>query len=840
MSDNKYNGLSSAEAKRLLSVHGRNELAGNKKRNIFVMFLQQMNDFMIYTLIAAATISFGVSYMKGEPDYIEPAIILIIVVVNAVIGVIQESKAEQSINALKKMAEPHAAVLRDGMWGKLPTNEIVPGDVIMFETGNLVPADSRIISGNNIMIDESALTGESVPVIKSVNDDNMVYSGCMVSYGHGTALVTKTGMNTRIGHVADMLINEDNPDTPLQVRLAKAGKTLSIAALAICIVIFIMGLTKNIPLTDMFMTSVSLAVAAIPEGLPAIVTIMLSIGVTRMAANKAIIRKLPAVETLGSTTVICSDKTGTLTENRMTIEGAYNFHGSKINSYEHKKIILSLGALCNNSILQNDNAIGEPTENALLLGASELIDVKSLKEKCTRTTEYPFDSGRKFMTTIHRRRDGYFAAVKGAPDVIIPRCSYYMADADTILPMTELHRRSIIDVNEKLAGGGFRVIAVAYNDTTVSRSSQSAAENNLTFAGFITLIDPPRPEVKNSIKECKTAGIRTIMITGDHAATAAKIAGELGISNHDPLILTGAMLDKMSDNELNNAVKKCNIFARVTPEHKLRIVRALQSHGNIVAMSGDGVNDAPALKAADIGCAMGMNGTDVARNASDMILEDDNFATIAIAVREGRNIYDNIKKAIHFLISCNIGEILTIFMSIMFGLAAPLCPVQLLWINLITDSLPALSLGFEPPEKDIMNRPAVSPGKGIFSDGMGLKIFVEGIFIGSIALLAYALGARHGNDTAATMCFAVLGLSQISHSFNSRSEYSLLHIGIFSNPRLLISAIVCITLQIVVICLPALNSIFSTTALSSTEWIITAVLSLLPVPVMELQKNISK
>lgn len=838
MNSRKYKGLSSIEAKKQLTIYGKNELKEAKRANILTRFFQQMNDFMIYTLLAAAAISFGISYMQGKPDYIEPAIILIIVIVNAVIGVIQESRAEHSINALKKMAEPHATALRDNTWTSIPTSELVPDDVIMLETGGLVPADCQIISGNNIMIDESALTGESVPISKSVTDDNKAYAGCMISYGHGTALVTETGMNTRIGHVADMLLTEDNPDTPLQIRLANVGRILSITALIICIIIFVMGLMKHIPAIEMFMTSVSLAVAAIPEGLPAIVTIILSIGVTHMAINKAIIRRLPAVETLGSTTVICSDKTGTLTENRMKISSIHDTNGNKISSAGHKKVVLSLGALCNNSIIQAGKVLGEPTENALLSGACQCINIDSLKNKCTRINEYPFDSDRKYMTTIHKNDNNFFAAVKGAPDVLIPKCSYYMSDENNIKEITASCRKSMLEVNEGLAAEGLRVIAVAYNDNINSHSTRNKAENGLTFAGFITLIDPPRPEVYGSIKECKSAGIRTIMITGDHAATAAKIADELGISSKDSLVLTGAKLDKMSDEELSNTINKCSVFARVTPEHKLRIVRALQAKGNIVAMSGDGVNDAPALKAADIGCAMGMNGTDVARGAADMILEDDNFATIAAAVRQGRNIYDNIKKAVHFLLSCNIGEILTIFLGVMFGLDTPLLPVQLLWINLITDSLPALSLGFEPPDKNIMSRPVTSTAKGIFSDGMGLKVLIEGIFIGSITLLAYTIGMKHGTDTARTMCFAVLGLSQISHSFNSRSDYSLSQIGLLSNPKLLISAIICITLQLIVICVPVLGAIFETVALNPNEWGIVAILSLLPIPVVELQKRI--
>lgn len=843
-------GLSSGEAAKLLRKYGRNELKSAGKDGILKKFLMQMNDFMIYTLLAAAGISFGVSYIKGEPDYVEPVIILIIIVVNGIVGVIQEAKAEQSINSLKKMAAPQAVVLRDSTWVKINAAEVVPGDIIMLETGNMIPADGCILSGDNLMTDESALTGESIPVNKNelsaghtqdntIDDSNMVYSGCVVCYGHGTALVTATGMSTRIGHIAGMLINEPVPDTPLQKKLAQTGRILSITSLIICIVIFVMGLIKNIPPLDMFMTSVSLAVAAIPEGLPAIVTIMLSIGVTRMASKRAIIRRLPAVETLGSTTVICSDKTGTLTLNKMTVKNIYNISGILDSGNSGHNKILSLAALCCNSIIQNDSVIGEPTENAIISAAADALNIDSLYKEYPRVKEYPFDSKRKLMSTVHKNHNSIISVTKGASDVLIPMCSYYSDDYGNISPLSSDMKKTILKDVNSLAGEGLRIIAVAYKEKLKSYNMPDV-ENNMIYAGIITMIDPPRPEVPDSVKECHLAGIRTIMITGDHAATALNIAEELGItSSHNMDVITGPELENMSDDNLRVKSRHCNVYARVTPEHKLRIVKALQANGEITAMTGDGVNDAPALKAADIGCAMGASGTDVARNASDMILEDDNFATITAAVREGRNIYDNIRKAVHFLISCNIGEILTIFLSIMLGLITPLTPVQLLWINLITDSLPALSLGFEPPAGDIMRKKPIIPGKSIFSDGMGFRVLYEGLFIGSISLVAYAIGCRSDYITGSTMCFAVLSLSQISHSFNSRSESSLRHIGFFSNPRLIISAIICITLQTVVICIPSLHSIFNTTSLTVYEWGMVILLSLLPVPVVELQKQLS-
>jgi len=841
-------GLSSNEAAKLLIKYGNNELPSAPKKNLLVRFLMQLNDFMIYTLIVAAFISFCVSYMNGTPDYVEPAIILIIIIVNGIIGMIQEAKAEHSINALKSITAPMALVCRDNIWSKIPASKLVPGDIIKLETGDIVPADAKLITSNNLMTDEASLTGESVPVNKSAsstNDtkhDNMVYSGCPVCYGNGEGLVTATGMSTKLGQVAGMLISENTPDTPLQKRLAKTGKILSIISLIICIIIFFMGIAKHMAITDIFMTSVSLAVAAIPEGLPAIVTIMLSIGVTRMASRNAIIRKLPAVETLGATTIICSDKTGTLTMNKMKVNNVYCYNGLCNGSLSEK--ILTLGAMCNNSIFQNDTIVGEPTENALLEAATHVTNINMINSICPRIQEYPFDSAKKLMTTVHRCKTGIKTVSKGAPDILIPLCSHYIDDKDRIQSMSANDKTKLLELNTSLAYAGLRVIAVGYredmNISSYNKVPRNFVEKNIIFAGLITLLDPPRPEAKDAIQECHTAGIRTIMITGDHAATATRIASNLGITDNCDKTdaITGSMLDQMSDAELNKKINHCNIFARVTPEHKLRIVKALQHNGEVVAMTGDGLNDAPALKAADIGCSMGITGTDVARNASDMVLEDDNFATITHAAKEGRNIYDNIRKAIHFLISCNIGEIMTIFMSILLGFTAPLYPVQLLWINLVTDSLPALSLGFEPADKNIMKRPPISPKSGMFSDGLGVRIILEGILIGCISLVAYALGLRLNPATANTMCFAVLGLSQIAHSFNTRNENSLLTIGFFGNPRLVISAVICIMLQLFVICIPVLNGIFNTVPLATHEWSIVILLSLLPVPVVELQKKI--
>lgn len=847
-SSSSSTGLSAAQAKQLLQKYGKNELPSASSNSFLKMFFMQFKDFMIYTLLCAAGISFAVSYINGEPDFIEPGIILIIIIVNALIGVFQEKKAEHSLAALKKMTAPSATVLRDSSWQKIPSADIVPGDIIMLETGYLVPADTRIITSHNLMADESSFTGESQPVSKypdTLSPDthlsdrhNMVYSGCMICYGHGIGIVCATGVNTELGAIADMLIGEDAPETPLQKRLAVTGKILSITALLICIIIFVAGVIMKRPIIDMFMTSVSLAVAAIPEGLPAIVTIMLSLGVTKMAENNAIIRKLPAVETLGSTTVICSDKTGTLTQNKMHVIKEYCFSGEIPLSSPYGKKLLCMCSLCNNSIIQNTETIGEPTENALLNAANDSgIDIYALKKRYRRIQEIPFDSTRKLMTTLHTDNNTTFSITKGAPEILIPLCTHYESGNGKILPLNYSMRRQLLSKNNLYASEGLRILSVAYKND-ISTHDIKNCESGLTFAGFIALIDPPRKEAYHAVKECINAGIRPVMITGDHAATAAKIASELGIKDKNSKVITGSMLSEMSDEELDKNISKYRVFARVLPEHKLRIVRSLQKNGEIVAMTGDGVNDAPALKASDIGCAMGITGTDVAKNASDMILEDDNFSTITLAVREGRRIYDNIKKSIHFLISCNIGEIITIFFAILFGLTAPLCAVQLLWINLITDSFPALSLGMEPPDKNIMKRPPVSPDAGIFSGGLGLKIALEGAFIGSLALTAYAIGLNTSPASANTMCFAVLGLTQLFHAFNSRSDKSLFEIGFFKNRKLVISTILCAFLQAVTICVPTLNPVFNTVMLSAWEWVVVIGLSFMPIPVIELQKRI--
>ncbi|MDD5935671.1 MAG: calcium-translocating P-type ATPase, PMCA-type [Clostridiales bacterium] len=841
-------GLSDAEAEKRLQKFGKNELETVKGKSLIARFFAQFSDFMIIVLICAALISFGVSVMQGEADYVDPIIIFAIIILNSILGVIQEAKAERSLEALKKMAAPNAIVLRNGKQCSIPSCNLVPGDVIFLDTGHYVPADARLISCTNLKVDESSLTGESHPVEKEADivlkentmlgdRKNMVPSSGIVTYGRGMAVVTSTGMHTEVGHIAKMIMQDDTPDTPLQKKLAKTGKVLGLAALAICIIIFLLGTIQGRGAFDMFMTSVSLAVAAIPEGLPAIVTIMLSLGVQRMAKKNAIIRKLPAVETLGSATFICSDKTGTLTQNVMTITEIASIQGIE---NEHKPFasrILEMAALCTNARMEDGmkEAIGEPTEKAIVMAAyRNHIDKAVLENHKPRVREIPFDSSRKLMTTAHKLKDGkYLIITKGAYDVLIKRCTHVDRDGQAI-PCLHKEQAQLEHTCLAMTEKALRVLAVAYKitDRSINYMKDDALESDLTLLGLLGMIDPPREEVKAAVATCKAAGITPVMITGDHVSTACAIAKTLGILPPDSKELgaiTGEELNRLSDKELQQNIYKYRVFARVSPTHKVRIVKALQKRGEVVAMTGDGVNDAPALKAADIGCAMGLSGTDVAKNAADMILADDNFATIVSAVKEGRGIYDNIRKSIHFLLSSNIGEILTIFIAILFGLPAPLAAVQLLWINLVTDSLPAISLGVEPAPDDIMLKKPVSQKKGMFADGLIFKIIFEGAMIGSLALIAYVKGGQ-------TMCFAVLSLSQLFHAFNMRSEHSILKIGLFTNMKMVISFIVCTIMQVSVISIKSLASIFKVTPLCPDQWFTVFALSIVPIIIVELQK----
>lgn len=875
-------GLSDKEVKQRQQTYGRNQLEAKKGKSLFRKFIAQFADFMIIILICAAIISFIVSYIDGELDFVDPIIILLIIILNATLGVLHETKAEKALEALKKMSAPNAHVLRNGKFDFIDSSELVPGDIILLETGYFVPADARLVNAVNLKVEEASLTGESHPVDKvaeaTLSPDtnlgdrcNLVMATSTVTFGRGIAVVVATGMNTQVGHIAKMIMEDETPMTPLQKRLAKTGKILGIAAIVICAIIFILGLLKNMPVFDMFMTSVSLAVAAIPEGLPAIVTIMLSLGVQRMAKKNAVIRKLPAVETLGSATVICSDKTGTLTQNVMTVTEISSLQGKEDPGSKFGSFLLSHAALCNDAILQMDkntaSATGEPTEKALILAAYHAgLKKPDLDKKYKRINEIPFDSTRKLMTTIHSSQDHTYRSVtKGAFDFLINRCTHIYING-TQYALSSQDKNRLYALNNAMTARALRVIAVAYKNIAKSdtiKVSSSELENGLTFIGLIGMIDPPRMEVKSAVALCKQAGIKPVMITGDHVLTAKAIAKELGILNDSSEAITGEELSRMDAEQLAKAIPRYSVFARVSPEHKVRIVKAYQSRGEVVAMTGDGVNDAPALKAADIGCAMGITGTDVAKNAADMILTDDNFATIVSAIKEGRGIYDNIKKAVHFLLSSNIGEILNIFVAILLGLPTPLVAVQLLWVNLVTDSLPAISLGVEPTAKDIMMKKPIPPDKGMFADGLAFRIIVEGIMIGSLALTAFAIGYHYYDIPAMaisvakqeitdaraaanipwvgrTISFAVLSLSQLFHSFNMRSEHSLSEVGLFSNPKLILSFIICSFLQIAVISFPRLADLFQVVPLTFRQWAIVFLLSIAPIVIVELQKKLNQ
>ena len=828
------NGLNDEEILKRRTKYGKNELENNKKEGIIIKFLKQFNDFMIIILIIASIVSAGISWYQGENDYIDSIIIIAIVVLNAIMGVLQEAKAEKSIESLKKMTPQMSKVIRNGKEIEIHSEELVIGDIVILEAGNSVPADCRIIESFNLKVEESSLTGETEAVEKDGNvickkgiplGDivNMTFMGSTVVNGHARVVVTDIGMNTRVGKIANMIIENESPETPIQKKLNQVGKILGVICLIICLVIFLIGIIKKIPPMEMFMTSVGLAVAAIPEGLPAIVTIMLSIGVTKMSKRNSIIRKLPAVETLGSSNVICSDKTGTLTQNKMKVV--------EIKS-EKPNLAMELATMCTDSKIEtNSNKIdivGEPTEIAIVeIAYKNKLNKNELYKLMPRVNEIPFDSNRKMMTTIHKLQNGKYRVItKGAPDVLLNKC-------------IGINKERILKENEKMANKALRVIAVAYKEveSLPNKIDSINIEKNLTFVGLIGMIDPPREGVKEAVETCKKAGIKTVMITGDHIATAKAIAEKIGILSKNDKALTGAELDKIDQETFEKEVKNYTVFARVTPEHKVRIVKAWQKNGAVVAMTGDGVNDSPALKSADIGIAMGKGGTDVAKNASDMILVDDNFVTIVDAVKQGRNIYDNIRKAIHFLIATNIGEIVTIFMGLVLGLKSPLLAIQLLWINLVTDSLPAIAIGLEPPEKDIMERKPVDSKKGIFADGLWNKIIVEGVMIGMLTLIAFSIGNKYyGIEVGRTMAFISMGLLELVHSFNIKSEKSILKVGILENKFLIGSFILGIFVQTIVILIPTLANIFDVVNLTSTQWLITLGISILPIPIMELQK----
>ena len=833
LNTNEKNGLKEEDVKKLQKEEGKNKLQDSKKESIFIKFIKQFNDFMIIILIIASIISAIVSKVQGENDYIDSIIIILIVILNAIMGVVQEQKAEKSIEALKKLTPQKAKVIRNSKKTEINAEDLVKGDIIILETGNYIPADCRLLETYNFQVEESSLTGENIPSEKNANIicnknsalgdmKNMAFMASIVVNGHAKAVVTEIGMNTTVGKIAKMMITNKAPETPIQKKLSQVGKILGIVCLAICILIFLIGLIKNIEPIEMFMTSVGLAVAAIPEGLPAIVTIVLSIGVTKMAKKNSIIRKLPAVETLGSSNVICSDKTGTLTQNKMKV--------TEIKS-NNKDLAIQYGALCTDCEISDNKVIGEPTEKAIVEKALEMgKNKKDIEKQMPRINEIPFNSNRKMMTTIHQNGNKYIVITKGAPDILLERC----IDKDK-----STYKRQ----NSEMTNKALRVMGVAYKELTTlpSKINSDTIENNLKFLGLIGMIDPPREGVKEAVETCKRAGIKTVMITGDHIETAKAIARDLNILTIKDKAITGQELDKIPQKELEKNIKEYSVFARVTPEHKVRIVKAWQHTGAVVAMTGDGVNDSPALKNADIGIAMGKNGTDVAKNASDMILTDDNFVTIVEAVKQGRNIYDNIKKAIHFLIATNIGEIVTIFMGLILGMKSPLLAIQLLWVNLVTDSLPAIALGLEPAEKDIMKRKPINSKKSIFADGLWNKIIVEGIMIGMLTIVSFSIGNKYyGLEIGRTMAFITIGLLELIHSFNIKSEESIFNIGIFENKYLIGSFILGVIIQTIVVIIEPLADIFKLSQLNVTQWTITILISILPIPIMELQKKIDK
>ena len=844
-------GLSEEEAQKRFERYGPNNLKEKKKESIFVKFIKQFNDFMIITLIIAAIISAVVSKLNGEADYIDSIIIVAIVIFNAIMGLVQEQKAEKSLEALKKMSAPNAKVRRNGRVQEIDATMVVPGDIVILEAGNYVPADCRLINSYNLKIEESALTGETIPSLKDSSKIlkentamgdlcNMVFATTIVVNGHGEAIVVETGMNTRVGKIAGMIIEDESPETPIQKKLAEVGKILAIACIIICVLIFVIGIFKKIPIIEMFMTSVGLAVAAIPEGLPAIVTIMLSIGVTKMAKKNSIIRKLPAVETLGSSSVICSDKTGTLTQNKMTVTEVRNCFG-RANSNE-RKFIFELGTMCTDTTEERINGklgfVGEATEVAISNAAMEEGVSKSfLYDEMKRINDIPFDSKRKMMTTIHKYGNGYRIITKGAPDVLLKRCSNCYSGGQ-IVPIFS-KKDDINEQNNQMAEKALRVIAVAYKDVEKLPEMQDV-EKDLIFCGLIGMIDPPREGVKEAVRTCRRAGIKTVMITGDHLQTAKAIAKELGILKRGDLAIDGETLERMSQHELEQNIMDYSVFARVSPEHKVRIVKAFQSTGAVVAMTGDGVNDAPALKNADIGIAMGKGGTDVAKNAADMILLDDNFVTIVEAVKQGRNIYDNIKKAIHFLISTNIGEIVTIFFGLVLGIKSPLLAIQLLWINLVTDSLPAIALGLEKEEENIMSRLPRNPKKNLFADGLWWKIMIEGAMFGIFTLLAFSIGNRlYSVEVGRTMAFLTLGILELVHSFNIKSEESIFKIGVFENKYLIGALVLGVILQVIVVVVSPLAQIFSLVPLTGIQWLYTVLIAIAPIPIVEIQKAVN-
>ena len=844
-------GLNQRECQRRLEQYGKNELRPAKRRGLPARFFSQFQDLMVLILLAAAAVSFAVSWVRGDGEYVDSLIILAIVVCNAVIGTVQEVRADRAIQALKKLSSPHAWVIREGRRQRVESSQLAPGDLVVLQAGDLVPADLRLLKSAELKIEESALTGESVPAEKDAGArcpqnaplgerKNMAFASTGVASGAGVGVVAATGMDTAMGRIAHMLEHEQSPQTPLQQRLKRMGKVMGVGVVLICAVIFLLGLFQQRPPLEMFMIAISLGVAAIPEGLTAVVTIVLAMGIKRMAQKRAIVRHLPAVETLGSTQVICSDKTGTLTQNKMTVVAFSSARGEERLDSPAAQFALELATLCSDAQEVGEKITGDPTETAFLRACKR---GKGELEGCyPRVGEIPFTSARKRMTTAHRLPEGGFRLIaKGAPDVLIARCTRLLQGGE-VRPLTGAMKAKLLSDNSRLAERALRVLAVAYRDVSALPSDDRESESQLIFCGLIAMEDPPRSGVKEAVAQCKRAGILPVMITGDHAATALAIGQRLGIAESPSQVMTGPELDRLDDGALSKKVFQYRIFARVSPEHKVKLVRAFQQRGMVVAMTGDGVNDAPALKAADIGCAMGKNGTEVAQSAADMVLTDDDFSTIVAAVREGRGIYQNIRKTVHFLLSCNIGEILVVFVAFLLRAPTPLLAIQLLWVNLVTDSFPALALGADPIQGNVMEQPPHKREEGVFSGGVGFAVAVEGCLVGALALLAYTIGrAFFDYDPAApaigrTMAFCVLSLSQLVHSFNMRSEHSVLKLGLFSNRKLVAACGLCAFLMVSVVLFPPLAALFKTTALTLFQWLLVAALSLCPLLVVEGEK----
>ena len=854
-------GLSKEEARARLGRYGLNILKKKKKKGIFQMFLEQLQDWLIYVLFVAVVITL----FMGE--YIDSIIILLVILLNAVLGVIQEVKAGNAIEALQKMSSPKALIRRNGTVEEVDSEELVPGDIVILDAGRYVAADIRLIESAHLQVEESALTGESVPSMKDatvIHSDpkmplgdrlNSAFMSTLVTYGRGIGVVVETGMNTEVGKIAGSIETEE-PKTPLEIRLDELGKVIGRLAIGICLFIFVIAIFQGRDVTEMFLISVSLAVASIPEGLAAIVAVVLSIGIINMSRRNAIVRRLPAVETLGSVNIVCSDKTGTLTQNRMTVTTYFNAEGEI--SVEREKenpatadarLLAKAMILCSDATYDNGEGTGDPTEIALLMFGDDLgIDRRSLSSASRRVSEIPFDSGRKLMSTVIEEGGNYTVYSKGAMDNLIKICSHILVKGEAV-PVTAAHIKRCSDAAEDMSNKALRTLAVAYKpvDSVIDRSEM---EKGLILAGLVGMMDQPRIEVKSSIRKAKEAGITTIMITGDHKNTAYAIGRELGIAESIDQTITGQEVDDLSEEEFAKRIVNYRIFARVSPEHKVKIVRALKSHGNIVSMTGDGVNDAPSLSIADIGVAMGITGTDVAKGAADMILTDDNFATIISAIEQGRNIYNNIKKSVLFLITCNLGEVIAMFVTLLAGLAAPLIATQILWVNLLTDSLPAIALGMDPGDPDVMKENPRDPKEGFFARGEDLRVLLGGILIGALTIFAFCYGYyEHGYspfsgsapkdvlEYSRTMAFMVLVACQLYYSLALRnSTKSIFQIGLFSNIYLIGAIAVGLLLQLAVIYVSVLRGAFKLQMLSLNGWIMALFLGLVPLLGSELYK----